>query len=536
MSRTQISARVSPRVIFNEPLLLESGEPPTVVHGQGGNISRTGVFVRTAASLDLHAGVRVQFNLPEFGAFEAQAVIIHTAKSVELNGPLGVGMHFIECEPECMERLERFVVQCLSSEPGGSGEGIAPDRRLKKYRQAVESMLQGTYEMNIPTGERDDVGKLGEALVELSRTLQRQMNGYLRMVELSAKISGKLSMEEILDHVFDSFDPIIPFHRVGFALLIKRGTEVRLEWARSKAGSLGLTPGYSAPYSGSSLETIARSGTPRIINDLEAYLREHPESDSTKRIVASGIRSNLTCPLITNKGPVGFLFFSSLRPFTYEKTHVDLFLNLANLLSSVVEKGILSSEIQDKTLRLEFANRKLKKQSEMDGLTEAKSRWYFEQQLSLDWKMAARNSRRVSLILFDVDFFKAFNDLYGHQAGDDCLKALCATIQRSIKRPSDYVARYGGEEFVVVLPDTDLEDANSIAEQIREAVERLDIPHSGSRIAERVTVSAGVASIQPSRESPGSEKLVGMADRALYLAKNSGRNRVHASTETPVAT
>lgn len=143
----------------------------------------------------------------------------------------------------------------------------------------------------------------------------------------------------------------------------------------------------------------------------------------------------------------------------------------------------------------------------------------------MEWNRGRRYSRPLSLILADIDFFKAYNDTYGHQAGDECLKTVASAIQSALKRSEDLLCRYGGEEFAVILPETHKGGAVHLAEGIRAAVENMKIAHEGSKISGYVTVSLGVATVLPARDlSP--KDLVAAADAALYNAKCEGRNRV----------
>ena len=136
-----------------------------------------------------------------------------------------------------------------------------------------------------------------------------------------------------------------------------------------------------------------------------------------------------------------------------------------------------------------------------------------------------RTGRELSIVFFDIDFFKLYNDTYGHQEGDECLKKIAAAAGQMVKRPVDLLARYGGEEFVVILPETALAGAYHVAETIRAAIAACRIPHSASTIADYVTVSVGVASKQAVlTDNP--QELLNLADKALYEAKNSGRNQV----------
>ena len=161
----------------------------------------------------------------------------------------------------------------------------------------------------------------------------------------------------------------------------------------------------------------------------------------------------------------------------------------------------------------------------IDGLTGVYNRRHFDEQLASEWGRAARSNGALSVILLDVDFFKRYNDRYGHQAGDECLRRVASAIKSSLRRPGDQVARYGGEEFVCMLPETDLAAATQVAQAIRQAVFAMQIEHADSVAAPVVTVSLGVCSKSSARL--GSEQaLVKIADEQLYLAKSSGRNRV----------
>ncbi|MBP1933367.1 PAS domain S-box protein [Ammoniphilus resinae] len=175
--------------------------------------------------------------------------------------------------------------------------------------------------------------------------------------------------------------------------------------------------------------------------------------------------------------------------------------------------------------KLKEANEVLKNLSQRDGLTGISNRRYFDEMLQSEGKRASQNSYPLSLILMDIDCFKSYNDTYGHQGGDDCLRKVAEIVENELKRPGDFVARYGGEEFAIILPWTDREGAMHVAERIRSHVESLKIPHIGSEVKSYVTVSIGVATMIPSIFSDVS-KLVEWADRALYTAKNNGRNQV----------
>ncbi len=170
-------------------------------------------------------------------------------------------------------------------------------------------------------------------------------------------------------------------------------------------------------------------------------------------------------------------------------------------------------------------NQDLTQQAHLDALTHLANRRHFNDRLQQEWRRMSREQKWISLIMCDVDYFKKYNDTYGHQAGDECLRTVAQAVKHSVKRPGDVAARYGGEEFAVILPDTRLNGAVCVAQEIRQKVISLKLPHESSQVSSHVTLSMGVASLRPScSRSP--EMLVKMADQALYLAKEGGRDRI----------
>lgn len=167
----------------------------------------------------------------------------------------------------------------------------------------------------------------------------------------------------------------------------------------------------------------------------------------------------------------------------------------------------------------------LKHLSATDGLTGVANRRTFDETLEKEWSRALRSGKSFSIAMIDIDYFKQYNDAYGHQQGDMCLQEVACALSQCIHRPSDLLARYGGEEFVVILPTTDTDGAGKLAETMRCKVEALAMPHQDSQTASHVTVSIGLGIIHPAKGTPAS-KVVQLADEALYEAKHSGRNRV----------
>lgn len=199
-----------------------------------------------------------------------------------------------------------------------------------------------------------------------------------------------------------------------------------------------------------------------------------------------------------------------------------LFLLYSNLTHRQTE--LVQAEVDNRTRELRTANDKLEELSRIDSLTEVANRRYFNETLLAEWRRAAREKKSLAVMMIDVDFFKRFNDHYGHLQGDDCLLMVAQALMSAVRRGGDLVARYGGEEFAVVLPNAG-EEAMSVAERCRAAVEALNIAHAQSGDIGHVTVSIGMSSVTPNT-SIEPEDLLDSADKALYAAKNSGRNRI----------
>ncbi|MEY4428713.1 MAG: hypothetical protein RLZZ182_1402 [Pseudomonadota bacterium] len=224
-------------------------------------------------------------------------------------------------------------------------------------------------------------------------------------------------------------------------------------------------------------------------------------------------------------------------------------ISLLHLLVSTVGLSLAASYLVEKARRRRFllmrrdqamteqlaeVNATLRRLSQADVLTGVANRRHFREHLQQVWERAAGDGSPVSVLMLDVDHFKAYNDHHGHPAGDACLQIVASAVAEHVRAPIDFVARYGGEEFVAVLPGATREVALQVAERVRQGVMDKALPHSASPTARVVTVSVGVAtSASPGLDCPDADRLVGRADRALYEAKRGARNRVQAFGDTP---
>ena len=203
------------------------------------------------------------------------------------------------------------------------------------------------------------------------------------------------------------------------------------------------------------------------------------------------------------------------KPFQHEEVLARIRVHL--------ELRFLTRKVQEQSVALQLANQELHRLANLDGLTEVANRRRFDQYFDQEWRRAGRDHLPLSLILCDIDYFKNYNDYYGHQAGDACLRQVARSISQTLLRPADLVARYGGEEFAIVLPNTPLSGALHMAELLQAQIKKLDISHEQSNISSQITLSLGISSTVPTPLQEA-HNLVAAADKALYAAKAKGRN------------
>lgn len=259
------------------------------------------------------------------------------------------------------------------------------------------------------------------------------------------------------------------------------------------------------------------------------------------------IRANLIVPLLNGEKDLwGLLYIHQCSiPRHWQELEIDFLKQIALQLSIAIKQVSLFEKLQkelaerqqaeaqlrESNQQLEISNQELANATQMleklvniDGLTQIANRRCFNHRLEQEWQRLYREQNFLSLLLFDIDYFKRYNDFYGHPKGDDCLMKLSLVVQNAVYRPTDLVARYGGEEFAVILPNTDQEGAIAVSTGIHLAIKNLGIIHEASEVSNFVTISLGIASLIPSLEVQ-SATLIAQADRALYVAKQRGRNQ-----------
>lgn len=246
-------------------------------------------------------------------------------------------------------------------------------------------------------------------------------------------------------------------------------------------------------------------------------LRAIPGSDRTPVLIITGLE---------DPDSVALAFEAGATDFVTKPIHWPV---LRQRVRRLLNQSQLYRKLEETNQKLEEANQALQRLVAIDGLTQVSNRRRFDEYLEQEWQRMLREQNYLSLILCDIDFFKLYNDTYGHQAGDECLKLVVKAMSQAVKRAVDVVARYGGEEFGVILPNTNLQGAVFVAENIRAEVKALKMPHRRSTVEPYVTLSAGVAAVIPTQESSPA-MLIAATDQALYQAKAEGRDRVIASS------
>ncbi len=195
------------------------------------------------------------------------------------------------------------------------------------------------------------------------------------------------------------------------------------------------------------------------------------------------------------------------------------------LRHEMLQRKNREKDLEEITDKLSEAYQALLRVSRTDGLSGIWNRRFFDEILEVEWKRSCRGGKPLSLLLLDIDFFKKYNDTYGHQAGDECIRKVAGVLKETARRAGDFPARYGGEEFAVILPETDSEKAMVVAENIRTRVQDLQIAHGASEVSDFVSVSIGIASKIPGKDEASAQKFLEESDKALYHSKENGRNK-----------
>ncbi|HEY9695598.1 MAG TPA: diguanylate cyclase [Oculatellaceae cyanobacterium] len=404
-------------------------------------------------------------------------------------------------------------------------ERTLAQQELLEYKQNLEELVfkRTTKLIQVNHKLKEEIAVRQQVEIELRQQYQReQLIGVI-----TQRILGCLSLDKILQTAVNEIRNFLNVERVTIYQTEpeQNGKFVVESVAPSIAPIVGLhlhDPCFDRNY-----VLKYQNGRLSAINDVWTATLHPCYRNFLKRL---GIRANLVVPLVANNKLWALLCVHECSaPRYWQSWEINLLGALSTQLAIAIQQAQLYQQ-------LESANIELQRLANLDGLTQLANRRYFDEYLNSEWKRLAREEAPLSLILCDIDFFKTYNDTYGHLAGDKCLIEVANAIRNATKRPADLVARYGGEEFAVILPNTDASGAMHLAELIRKLVKKLKISYLNSSETLGVTLSLGVASTIPNHQSEP-VGLIRDADIALYQAKESGRDRVCSclSFDTPIS-
>lgn len=408
-------------------------------------------------------------------------------------------------EPETFTRR----VKELYSQPDAKAYDILELKNGKIFER--HSLPQHLGEQTIRVWSFRDITERKQTEEALRSSVERER----LLGRITQRIRQSLHLKEILNTAVAEVRSFLQAERVAlYQINMRQGEQFVVESITSACSSVlevSIYDYYLAEY----VEKYQLGYVSAIDDIYKADL----SGDYIDLLAKAGIRANLTVPLVVNEQLWGILCVHQCSgPRHWEQFEIELLQQLAAGLAIAIQQSSLFKQLQE-------ANQELQRLASLDGLTQLANRRRFDEYLKQEWRRQAREQAPLSLLLCDIDCFKIYNDTYGHQAGDVCLRQVAGAIRLAVRRPADLVARYGGEEFAVILPNTPADGALFIAESIRSLVKDLEIVHVRSPINPYVTLSVGVASLVPTPKSSPAQ-LIAAADEALYQAKMQGRDRV----------
>jgi diguanylate cyclase (GGDEF)-like protein len=424
----------------------------------------------------------------------ADAILVDVVDRVETGG----------VSPDAIEKMDDFLaeriqtLQRIKSVTVYGEDGLLLSSSLPGHRHRVNSRDLAFFQHHsTSTSEKWFFGPLirdplgGDWIMTLSRRVDKPDGSFGGVVQVSIP-------PRYMANFFGRFDIGA---RGSIALFDPNGTILsRYPYLEHAIGTAGAPPEL--------FQKLSASGA---VNYVSAV-------DNVKRI--AGYQRNHIFPVMVLSA-VGY--DESLAGWNRE-----FLLRAVGISLLVIMIGYLGWGFAGELARREIAEAELAVLAGTDGLTGLANRRTFDRQLEIEWLRAFREGTPLSLLLVDVDQFKAYNDIYGHQAGDECLRTVATVLAKAVNRPGDLVARYGGEEIAILLPNTDMAGAANVAETVRAQVEALALRHDANTPSSVLTISIGSATRSPARERSQStaQELVTLADRALYRAKLEGRNRI----------
>jgi class 3 adenylate cyclase len=335
------------------------------------------------------------------------------------------------------------LIQALKDQLAAHEARTADERRVHIYCRAARDVTDVRLAKPLPVVSENFVQDMSDALNALGERLDHKFAEIRALTEVTEHVNAGMFFSEVLDNVFESFDRIIPYDRIGVALIEEASSGARMvrsQWARAHYEHILLGNNFVAPLASGSLNVLAETRVPRVINDLEQYLREHPRSSSTRLIVREGLRSSLTCPLVARDRVIGFIFFSSLQPDAYHDRHVEIFSQIAGELALTLEKSRAYEELH---LRNEFI-RKVFGRYVTNEIA--------EMVLREDGAIALGGDRRkVTILMSDVRNFTTMSEKLAPEKVVDALNTHLGMMTNIIMKYGGSIDNFVGDAIVAVF-------------------------------------------------------------------------------------
>ncbi|HEX2078509.1 MAG TPA: diguanylate cyclase [Longimicrobium sp.] len=457
---------------------------------------------------------------------EALSTELPTAVHVGYSRPLGsgvVGEVAMTGEPIQVDDARSWP-NFVDTLPGALSELCVPVRHAGRIVAVLnlESTRLGAFHDQLPLLET--VAEQVAGAIANAR-LYDEVRRRARLLEMVSEVSKaaleagelELLLRRIVDYVYDHFS----LSTAAILLVdLERGEFQQTASAGGARQTVPLGKWWSVRQG--IVGRAIRTGQPQLVLDV----RQDPDYLN----VDASVTSEYAVPIRLGGRILGVLNLEGTGPEVFSRENLTVFHTFADQLAGAIHMAAINRELEGANERLRRANRRLARLSSRDDLTGIANRRRFDRRLGLEWRRAGRAGQPLTLLLGDIDCFKDYNDLHGHQQGDACLRRVAQALADSLHRAGDLVARYGGEEFAILLAGTDAEHGATTAEMLRARIEELSIPHGASGVAPVVTLSLGACTLHPRAGLPPNA-LVERADRALYRAKREGRNCVRTVGE-----